>query len=322
MNLEELMQEAKNGNMIAQYDLAEQYGKRLKEAERDEEIKEYSRQAVYWLKQSARRGYGPAVEAVRELNIKIGDTEQMLNEAAAQAKPAAAEVQKPARKLSGDTRVMQPIGSEDEGSSDRRSLQEARQKADSVSRTNLLLLILLGISLLLNIFLVVFLYRTIRGSEGKTTPKPSDTTAVSAEPAENTAALASPSMIPTTKPAATEVPATPEPTAEPTPEPGRKGWLDLSKYPDLEVVPGEDSIYDDYVYYAVTVSSALNMRSGPGTSYKQIGSIPDATKVGAVAKSDGGKWYLVYYDGKFGWVSSGYLTTNLNYATASPSPAQ
>ena len=322
MNLEELMQEAKNGNMIAQYDLAEQYGKRLKEAERDEEIKEYSRQAVYWLKQSARQGYGPAVEAVKELNIKIGDTEQMLNEAAAQAKPAAAEVQKPARKLSGDTRVMQPIGSEEEGSSDRRSLQEARQKADSVSRTNLLLVILLGISLLLNIFQVVFLYRTIRGSEGKPAPKPSDTTAVSAEPAENTAAPASPSMIPTSTPAATEAPATPEPTAEPTLEPGRKGWLDLSKYPDLEVVPGEDSIYDDYVYYAVTVSSALNMRSGPGTSYKQIGSIPDATKVGAVAKSDGGKWYLVYYDGKFGWVSSGYLTTNLSYATASPSPAQ
>ena len=73
---------------------------------------------------------------------------------------------------------------------------------------------------------------------------------------------------------------------------------------------------------AVVTGSNVNLRSGPGTSYKQIGSIPDATKVGAVAKSDGGKWYLVYYDGKFGWVSSGYLTTNLNYATASPSPAQ
>jgi cell division septation protein DedD len=321
MNLEELMLEAKNGNMIAQYDLAEQYGKRLKEAERDEEIKEYSRQAVYWLKQSARQGYSPAVEAVRELNIKI-DPEPIPNETADQVKPAAAEAQKPGRKLSGDTRVMQPIGSEEDGSSDRRSLQEARQKADSVSRTNLLLMILLGISLLLNIFLVVFLYRTIRGNEEKPAPKPSDTTAVSAEPADHTAASASPSMTPSATPAATEAPATPEPTAEPTQEPGRKGWLDLSKYPDLEVVPGEDSIYDDYVYYAVTVSSALNMRSGPGTSYKQIGSIPDATKVGAVAKSDGGKWYLVYYDGKFGWVSSGYLTTNLNYATASPSPAQ
>ena len=319
MNLEELMQEAKNGNMIAQYDLAEQYGKRLKEAVRDEEIKEYSRQAVYWLKQSAKQGYGPAVEAVRELNIKISDTEQLLDEAVAQAKPAASEMQKPAKKLSGDTKVMQPIGSQDEGSEDRRSLQEARQKADSVSRTNLLLVILLGISLLLNIFLVAFLYRTLKGSEGKPAPNPSASSVPSAEPADKTEAPASPSMTPSAAPAATNTPAaTPEPSVEPTLQPGRKGWLDLSKYPDLEVVPGEDSIYDDYVYYAVTVSTALNMRSGPGTSYNLIGSIPDATKVGAVAKSEGGKWYLVYYDGKFGWVSSGYLTTNLNYATSSP----
>ncbi len=323
MNLEELMQEAKNGNMIAQYDLAEQYGKRLKEAERNDEIKEYSRQAVYWLKQSAKQGYGPAVEAVRELNIHMGDTEQLLNEAVSTAKPAASEPQKPARKLSGDTRVMRPIGSENEAPSDRRSLQEARQKADSVSRTNLLLVILLGISLLLNIFLVVFLYRTIRSGGGKPASESSDPPVVSAEPAGSTAAPASPGMSPSAAPEATDTPeATPEPSVEPTQEPGRKGWLDLSNYPELEVVPGEDAIYDDYVYYAVTVSSALNMRSGPGTSYKAIGSIPDATKIGAVAKSDGGKWYLVYYDGKFGWVSSGYLTTNLSYATASPSPAQ
>ena len=71
MNLEELMQEAKDGNMVAQYDLAEQYGKRLKETDKDEEIREYSRQAVYWLKQSAKQGYGPAVDAVRELNIQL-----------------------------------------------------------------------------------------------------------------------------------------------------------------------------------------------------------------------------------------------------------
>ncbi len=319
MNLEELMLEAKNGNMVAQYDLAEQYGKRLKEAERDEEIREYSRQAVYWLKQSAKQGYGPAVEAVRELNIQIGDTEQLLNEAVDQPKPAAAAPQKPAKKLSGDTRVMHPIGSEDEGTPDHRALQETRQKADSLSRTNLILVILLGVSLLLNIFLVAFLFRTLRNSESKPAPKPSATAVVSAEPTEGTAAPASPSASPSATPALTPAPvSTPAPSVEPTLEPGRKGWLDLSKYPDLEVVPGEDSIYDDYVYYAVTVSSALNMRSGPGTSYKQIGSIPDATKVGAVAKSEGGKWYLVYYDGKFGWVSSGYLTTNLNYATASP----
>ena len=316
MNLEELMQEAKDGNMVAQYDLAEQYGKRLKAAERDEEIREYSRQAVYWLKQSAKQGYGPAVEAVRELNIQMGDTEQLLNEAVAQAKPAPAEPQKPAKKLGGDTRVMHPIGAPEEGTADHRALQEARQKADSLSRTNLLLVILLGVSLLLNIFLVAFLFRTLRNGESKPAPKPSASAAASAEPADKTNAPASPSVSPSATAAPTSTPvATPEPSVEPTLEPGRKGWLDLSKYPELEVVPGEDSIY---VYYAVTVSSALNMRSGPGTSYKQIDSIPDATKVGAVAKSEGGKWYLVYYNGKFGWVSSGYLTTNLNYATASP----
>ena len=318
MNLEELMQEAKDGNMVAQYDLAEQYGKRLKEAQRDEEIREYSRQAVYWLKQSAKQGYGPAMEAVRELNIQMGDTEQLLNEAVNQTKPAAAEPAKPARKLNGDTRVMHPIGQEEDGQSERRELSEVRQKADSVARTNLLLVILLGVSLLLNVFLVVFLFHTLKNSDSKPAPKPSET-AVATEPADKTKAPASPSASPSATPKETSAPpATAAPTVEPTLEPGRKGWLDLSKYPELKVVPGEDSIYDDYVYYAVQVTSELNMRAGPGTSYDKIGAIPNATKVGAVAKSDGGKWYLVYYDGKFGWVSSGYLTTDLSYATSSP----
>lgn len=321
MNLEELMQEARDGNMVAQYDLAEQYGKRLKEANRDDEIREYSRQAVYWLKQSAKQGYGPAVEAVRELNIQIGDTEQLLNEAVDQSRPAAAEPQKPIKKLSGDTRVMQPIGFEDEGQSDHRDLQEARQKADSLSRTNLLLVILLGVSLLLNIFLVVFLFRNMRGSEVKPETKSSSSPAFSAEPAGKTADPTSPSTSPSAAPKATNTPsATPAPTVEPTEEPDRKGWLDLSKYSYLVVVPGEDSIYDDYVYYAVQVSSGLNMRTGPGTSYDKIATIPNATKVGAVAKSEGGSWYLVYYDGQFGWVSSSFLTTDLSYATTSPAP--
>jgi len=66
MNLEELLQEAKNGNMIAQYDLAEYYGKLLKETEDEEEIYKYSLDAMLWLKKSAQQGYGPAMEAVSE----------------------------------------------------------------------------------------------------------------------------------------------------------------------------------------------------------------------------------------------------------------
>lgn len=325
MNLEELMQEAKSGNMVAQYDLAEQYGKRLKETEREDEIKEFSRQAVYWLKQSAKQGYGPAVEAVRELNIQIGDTEQLLNEAAAQntaqAAQPAEEKKKPAGRVSGDTKVMRPIGGgQEEPAGEHRALQEARQRAESVSRTNLLLVIMLGVSLLLNIFLVVFLFRTLRENDGKPAPKASPSASASAQPdGKKQDPSASPSATasakPSETPAATEAPAASE-EPSPTHDASRTGWLDLSGYTDLEVVPDPEDIYDDYVYYAVTVSSALNMRSGPDTKYAQIGTIPDATKVGAVAKS--GKWFLVYYEGKFGWVSSTYLTTNLNYAQSSP----
>ena len=315
MNLEELLQEAKDGNMVAQYDLAEQFGRRLKETDRDDEIKEYSRQAVYWLKQSAKQGYGPAVDAVRELNIQMGDTEQFLEDMAAEAAPPA-ETKAPEVKtpVGGDTRVMEPLGTREKV--DNQALQDERQRADSVSRTNLLLAILLGVSLLLNIFLLVFLFRMVNERDQR--PEPTPVMAATDEP---TAAQETPT--PTAKPT-TKPTATPEPTVEPTPEPtpeSRTGWLDLSKYPELEVVPAEEEIYDDYVYYAVTVSSALNMRSGPGTNYKQIGTIPDATKVGAVSKS--GSWYLVYHDGKFGWVSSAYLTTNLNYSTeATATPAQ
>ena len=316
MNLEELLQEAKDGNMVAQYDLAEQFGRRLKETNRDEEIKEYSRQAVYWLKQSAKQGYGPAVDAVRELNIQMGDSEQFLEEMEADA-AAPAEEKAPAAKspVGGDTRVMEPLGTREKV--DNQALQDARQRADSVSRTNLLLAILLGVSLLLNIFLLVFLFRMV--NEKNQRPEPTPVMAVTDQPTAAPETTPTATARPTAKP--TETPAaTAEPTPEPTPE-SRTGWLDLSKYPELEVVPAEEDIYDDYVYYAVTVSSALNMRSGPGTSYKQIGTIPDATKVGAVSKS--GSWYLVYHDGKFGWVSSAYLTTNLNYSTEpAATPAQ
>ena len=98
-------------------------------------------------------------------------------------------------------------------------------------------------------------------------------------------------------------------------------WLDLSEYSYLVVVPDADSIFDDYVYFAVQVTGGLSMRTGPGTSYDRIGTIPNAAKVGAVAKSEGGSWYLVYYDGQFGWVSGSFLTTDLSYAGADPSPS-
>ena len=98
-------------------------------------------------------------------------------------------------------------------------------------------------------------------------------------------------------------------------------WLDLSRYPELEVVPDENSIYDDYIYYVISISSAdaVNMRSGPDSSYGNLGTIPDGTGVGAVAR-EADHWYLVFYRGKFGWVSGNYLNKDLRYAPTFQDP--
>jgi len=57
--------------------------------------------------------------------------------------------------------------------------------------------------------------------------------------------------------------------------------------------------------YTVTVSE-LNLRSGPGTNYKIIGSLSYGQKVTLIEKNIN-NWYLVEADGKEGYVSSKYL---------------
>ena len=91
MNLEELLQEARNGNMVAQYDLAMHYGKLLKETEDEDEIYRYSLDGMLWLKKSAQQGYGPAVEALRELDARPETVD------------AAAPAVTPAESLRGDS---------------------------------------------------------------------------------------------------------------------------------------------------------------------------------------------------------------------------
>ena len=88
-----------------------------------------------------------------------------------------------------------------------------------------------------------------------------------------------------------------------------EAWRDRARYPELEALPGESGVYGAFIWYTVAISGAdgVNMRSGPGTSYTKIGTVPDGARVGAAAKSEGGKWSLVCYAGKFGWVSNAYL---------------
>ena len=56
----------------------------------------------------------------------------------------------------------------------------------------------------------------------------------------------------------------------------------------------------------------LNMRSGVGTSYGILATIPSGTTV-PVSGSNGG-WYQVSYNGKTGWASGSYLQLVTNYS--------
>lgn len=53
--------------------------------------------------------------------------------------------------------------------------------------------------------------------------------------------------------------------------------------------------------------STLNMRSGAGTSYSVVSSLPDGTIVEIVGINNG--WYKIQYGGKTGYVSSDYMVT-------------
>ncbi|MBM6869061.1 C40 family peptidase [Pseudoflavonifractor phocaeensis] len=53
--------------------------------------------------------------------------------------------------------------------------------------------------------------------------------------------------------------------------------------------------------------SSLNLRSGAGTSYSIVSSLPDGTIVEIVGIDNG--WYKVQYSGKTGYVSSDYMVT-------------
>ncbi len=320
MNPEELLQKANAGDMAAQYELAGHYGKLLKQTENEDEIYKYSLDAMLWLKRSAQQGYGPAVEALREL-----DARPMQTASTAETGPAAIEDPEPEADdetvaavtaavlestaemadVTGEIRRDAPAGPEAGG-------EEGEEKRQGIfsSGTNAALFVMLIISLLLNALLLAFLFRISR-EDRRVLPAPTQipVAEVTPSPTAKPTPIPEATPAPSPEPTAEQTPSpTPEITPEPTPEPF---WLDLSKYPKLELKPGEDDLYEEYEYYIVTASSTLNMRSGPDTRYSRITVIPGMAKVGAVSRY--GSWYLVEYEGDMGWVHGNYLTDDLNY---------
>lgn len=77
-------------------------------------------------------------------------------------------------------------------------------------------------------------------------------------------------------------------------------WVKMFEEPDTPA-PGRG-------YYEVATSSSnLSMRSGPGTNYDIIASIPKGTTVAIIGTDEDASWANAIYDGKTGWLSMGYL---------------
>lgn len=80
-------------------------------------------------------------------------------------------------------------------------------------------------------------------------------------------------------------------------------WLDLSGHSEVAVKPS--SLLDGYKTYYAT--AGVNVRSGPGTSYERIEGVAYGDEVQVAARENG--WSFAKVGGKFGWISSDYLST-------------
>ncbi|WP_246880482.1 SH3 domain-containing protein [Sporosarcina sp. 6E9] len=70
--------------------------------------------------------------------------------------------------------------------------------------------------------------------------------------------------------------------------------------------PGTTIDYPSEVYGLTETPNNLNLREGPSTGSKIVGSIPNASKIEMLGTN--GIWYKVKYDGKTGWVHGSYVT--------------
>ena len=69
----------------------------------------------------------------------------------------------------------------------------------------------------------------------------------------------------------------------------------------------------------VTASSSLNIRSGAGTNYSIIGSLPSKASVQILETLNG--WYKIKYNNLTGYVSSQYVSVNTSSDTSLNSPS-
>ncbi len=106
-------------------------------------------------------------------------------------------------------------------------------------------------------------------------------------------------------PAAAEpVEVTPSPSPVPYPDAATKAAIAEA---ELDILPEDGDYVSKATTAVVDVSSGLNLRSGPSSSYGQIVLMDADAEVGVYAKKSG--WVLVLYEeDTWGWCSEDYLT--------------
>lgn len=98
------------------------------------------------------------------------------------------------------------------------------------------------------------------------------------------------------------IPGVVKPTPAPTPDP-------LADLPEEVTPPSRANGESEQAQYNTTPDGNLTLRTGPGTEYDQVGSIPPSTAVDCLGRSDlADNWILVCYEGQYGWACTDYMS--------------
>lgn len=93
---------------------------------------------------------------------------------------------------------------------------------------------------------------------------------------------------------------------KPTPIPSPTPLTDL---PEEITAPSRTNGESEQAQYNTTPDGNLALRTGPGTEYDQVGSIPPSTSLESLGRSDqADNWILVNYEGQFGWACTDYMS--------------
>lgn len=96
-------------------------------------------------------------------------------------------------------------------------------------------------------------------------------------------------------------------------------WSELTytKYPLYQDCPNIENAPEDMIYYStamrgtvITDSEGLNMRTGAGTTYSIIQTLPKDTEIQVLGS--GSNWYYIKYNDNYGYVSSDFVFLTYN----------